>query len=437
MIKYFLLILLLVITPLAILLQVYFSGNWYSFFHSYSLGIVFGLLAWALFLFTLVLSSRVRLLEKIFGQDRLIVLHRYTGAGAVISGILHVSFKLYFSSDVSPHLISGAIAGSIIFPVSAMSLLILSRSVFDRFRAVKMVKSYARRSIRYSTMKFLHNGIALALAIILIHILIAPSTAETSLRSVIIMLTGIPVLGLWIYHKLIRPYFYIKGRIKEIHHFTDRLFSVKMEFLKSVLSIMPGQFCYFRFPVPGVPGEEHPLTISGVFDHQTAEVLIKREGLWTNSVSGLEPGLPVSISRPYGKFDLSSQCPMLWVAGGVGITPFLSRIRSLRNEKLKLNVRTVLIWSARTGREMPYRDEIEDYENMDGNFTFIPMLTREKTASPRIDSDFIKRKINELSHKNASLWYCGPLLLRRHVFRGAKEAGIKAGNMHWEEFSLA
>ncbi len=433
--KYLLPVFILAVIPLAVLLHFYFSGNWYSLFHSYSLGIAFGLTAWVLFLSTLVLSSRISLLERILGQDRLIVLHRFTGTAAVLSGLLHIYFKLRFSAEISPQLISGSMIGLVVLPLSALSLLIMSRSFFDRFKPFYALKKRVRRAVRYSAMKFLHNGLALVLSLVLIHILIAPSTAETGIRSLLIILTGIPVLALWIFHRFIRPVFYLKGKIKDINHFTPELFSLSLDF-DDGHSIIPGQFCYFRFSVPGAPGEEHPFTLSGIPGPGQAELLIKKEGAWTRAVSELKPGSPLSLSRPYGRFILSSPGPMLWVAGGVGITPFLSRIRFLKTGGSMLKSRVVLAWTARTLTDMPYKNEIEDYAGLESNFRFIPVLTREPSIPARISSDFIEACLNELSAKSPSLWYCGPLSLRREVFQGAGKAGIPRRNIHWEEFSL-
>lgn len=424
--------------PLAIGLHLYMAGNWYSLFHSYSLGIVFGLTAWILFLATLMLACRIGILERIFGQDRLIAMHRYMALTAILAGFFHVFFKLKFSAEITIQHITGFSSAVIILPISAISLLIMSRSIFDRYALFYRLKHRVRSMIRYSAMKFFHNGLALALAVILLHIIIAPSTSETVVRSYFILLTGIPVLTAWLFHKLIRPRIALKGKVSAINAYSDSLYSVRITLMKK-LSIIPGQFAYFRFLCRGLAREEHPLTISGMPEKCTIELLIKKEGNWTKAVSEVPNDTAISLDGPYGKFTLSPSGTMLWIAGGVGITPFIARIRQMKQDNISCQKATVLIWTTRTIKEMPYKQEINAYALQDELFTFIPLHTRESGQSERLDADKVCRELENLKSigvEMPSLWFCGSLSLQKTVFNGAKKAGLSGRYLFFEEFAV-
>lgn len=438
MIKTILFILISVIAPIAILLQSYMGGNWYSIFHSFSMGLVFGIISWTLFLVTLILACRIKFLEKIFGQDKLIILHKYFALFAIITGFTHVYFKLKFSMDITIQHITGTLGFSIIFLIAFFSAIIMSRSIFDRFSSVFLLKKKIRSLIRYSLMKFIHNGLPIALMVILFHILISPTTEESLTRTYIILATGIPVLLLWLYHKIIRPVFSLKGTVEDIIYHSPDLYSIKIR-LSSSISLIPGQFFYFRFKGDCINNEEHPFTVCGQPDDKSLEILIKKEGRWTHDLSRIKKNSIVSMDGPYGKFTLSSIAPMLWIAGGVGITPFLARIRDLRKNQKTLSKMTLLIWTAKTEKEMPYKKEFIEYARYDENFSFIPVHTRESKTSKRIDRARVCNeidKLREVSQAEPYLWYCGSFSLRGTVFSGAHDGKIRSNHIFYEEFSV-
>lgn len=432
--KVFLLIVFLTGVPFIVILQAYMGGNWYSVLHSYSLGIVFGIAAWALFLSALVLSCRLRVLERYISQDRLLVVHKRIASAGMLAGIMHAFFKLQFSREINPQLITGFIGAFSIVSISILSVMIMSRPIFVRFGIITKMYKILRGMISYSKMKFIHNGLPIALMIILGHILIAPSTEETLLRTYLIMFTGIPVLLLWVYHRFFRGLFCCRGKVSRIGPLSTDLFSVKIS-LNYNLNFIPGQFFYFRVISVDIKREEHPFTIASRPGKNTVELIIKKEGEWTHALSRLRSGTEVLFDGPYGRFNFSHSGPMLWVAGGVGITPFLSMLRSIDCSEHKMKFPCTLIWTTRTEAEMPYKQNLLKYSERMVNFCFIPVHTRQPGKPGRIDQDMISTQLNKL--KGSSLWFCGSPSLRRTVFEGAMDAGLPAHLIHHEEFSVS
>lgn len=98
----------------------------------------------------------------------------------------------------------------------------------------------------------------------------------------------------------------------------------------------PGQFVFVRFA--GAEGA-HPFTIASAPggcgtapDGRTlVRLVIKPLGTYTRSLhTVLQPGQTVSVEGPYGGFDARGQSTrvQIWVAGGVGITPFLALLQA-------------------------------------------------------------------------------------------------------------
>ena len=422
--------------PAGAVLQSYMAGNWYSILHSYSLGIFFGTAAWILFLAALVLSCRIRFLDRLFGQDRLIQTHKHFASAAVVSAFFHAFFKMQFSSRITIQHATGFLGYSVIILLAFFSALVMSRFLFTEFLSIEPLKRKARSLFRYSAMKFLHNGLPAALVIILIHILIASSTAEIAIRSVLILITGIPVLLLWLFHKIARPLFSPRGEIAQISTHSDHLFSVTLRFANP-FKYVPGQFAYFRVSAPGLK-EEHPFTLSGA-EHSDITLLIKKEGRWTNALCSAAAGTPVRMDGFYGKFTFTSRKPMLWIAGGVGITPFLAKIRSMREADSVFPFPVRLIWTAAGRQEMPFADVFESHAVRDEMFEFIPVRTRDEDSAGRLSAERIRGEIESLgnlSNLQPSVWFCGSFSLRGTVLKGVKMAGLSGKCFHYEEFSV-
>ena len=95
-----------------------------------------------------------------------------------------------------------------------------------------------------------------------------------------------------------------------------------------------GQFAFVSFdPAEG----QHPFTIASADrgDH-TLSFQIKALGDYTGALGRrLQVGQAVQIEGPYGRFDLARRdlgARQVWVAGGIGVTPFLAWLESLQTQ---------------------------------------------------------------------------------------------------------
>ncbi|MEQ1700836.1 MAG: hypothetical protein ABMA25_12050, partial [Ilumatobacteraceae bacterium] len=82
---------------------------------------------------------------------------------------------------------------------------------------------------------------------------------------------------------------------------------------------------FLRFDVPGMR-EPHPFSIASAPGDAELRFFIKNLGDWTRRVpSALRPGATVWVEGPFGVLPVRPRRarPVVWIAGGVGITPFL------------------------------------------------------------------------------------------------------------------
>ncbi|MFZ1258141.1 MAG: ferric reductase-like transmembrane domain-containing protein [Candidatus Saccharimonas sp.] len=113
---------------------------------------------------------------------------------------------------------------------------------------------------------------------------------------------------------------------------------VQLTSLDTLLTLMPaangrlkprlGQYVYIKL---GMLSEDHPFSVVHS-DQNTGEIWLafRHAGMYTQQLEQLGVGQTVYLSGPYGSFTSSladtDTAPVVYIAGGIGITPFVDRI---------------------------------------------------------------------------------------------------------------
>ena len=120
-----------------------------------------------------------------------------------------------------------------------------------------------------------------------------------------------------------------------------------------------GQYASIRTVRPEGWSEPHPFTLSGAPEDPYIRMTIKKEGSFTSAIPNLKPGDQVKCMGPLGVFcmDIDTKPAIVLIAGGVGITPFLSVLRHFRNKRLANAV--TLFWVNRGKDDIICSDEIK------------------------------------------------------------------------------
>jgi len=152
------------------------------------------------------------------------------------------------------------------------------------------------------------------------------------------------------------------------------------------IDFIPGQ--YVQLCCPAYPGHAEELwraysVASDPARNDAIDLIIRRtaNGISTTyCFDYLKTGDGVRINGPYGDFHLSdAQTPMLFIAGGSGIAPFVSILHHMRNISIARKV--AFLFGANRVRDLCLIDEMRQFERTISNFTFIPVV-----AEPEPDS---------------------------------------------------
>lgn len=166
---------------------------------------------------------------------------------------------------------------------------------------------------------------------------------------------------------------------------------------------IPGQATEASIHKPGLEEERRPFTFTSLNADDFLELTIKRypdhHGI-TEQLHQLKIGDELIVRDVWGAIEYKG--PGYFIAGGAGITPFISILRQLHADKQLAG--NTLYFSNKTGEDIIYEQELR--EMIGDHAVFV--LTREKKqgyVNGRIDNGFIKQRIVDFDRP---FYICGP-----------------------------
>jgi len=168
-------------------------------------------------------------------------------------------------------------------------------------------------------------------------------------------------------------------------------------------NFIPGQATEIAINKDSLKDERRPFTFTGLTGWDHLEFIIKsyndHNGV-TKALRLLKPGDELILHDVWGAINYKG--PGVFIAGGAGVTPFVSILRNLKHDnKLEGNM---LIFSNKTSNDIILNKELS---GMLGN-DFINILTRERNNNylyGRIDEAFLKEQIHDYDQH---FYVCGP-----------------------------
>ncbi|MFQ8433656.1 ferredoxin--NADP reductase [Amaricoccus sp. W119] len=149
----------------------------------------------------------------------------------------------------------------------------------------------------------------------------------------------------------------------------------------------PGQAVYLSVPdpleKPDGRGKVRVFSIASAPRDPMLEIVTRQTGSsFKRTLAAAEIGAPLRIEGPYGDLALrgDTERPAVFLAGGIGITPFLSMLRDAARQGLSR--RMVLFYGNRTPESAAFLPELRALERRDPRFTLITTFT-EGVADPR------------------------------------------------------
>ncbi|EJL86895.1 ferric reductase-like transmembrane domain-containing protein [Pantoea sp. GM01] len=395
-----------------------------------------GLLAWFGMSFTIILSIRHPLLSRwCGGLDKAYKLHKWCAISSVVFALIH-----WLAEKVPHWLVDAGVAahpgelGHIVMTSWQESLLefglILAEYGLYILIALSLVS--VTKKIPYHIFYYLHKAFPVVYIACAYHVMTSlfktewwQTPAAYLLALVTLVAVGCALISL--FQRTGRRHS-AQGEILQVVAAPQDIVEVKLRNPANI-AMLPGQFAFVQFEHST---ERHPFTLSDINPQQQSLTLsIKKLGDYTRQLAHhLQPGQRVNMEGPYGNFTFKATShQQLWVAGGIGITPFMAKLKDAARRGEKLS--GVELWYfTRVESGISYPDYLpalcQQTEVVLHYFTANAIQTLEQRVSTIKD---------DLHSAALDIWFCGPEGLKKSLIQAVNQHEINLKDFHADCFS--
>ncbi|MDW7650202.1 MAG: ferredoxin reductase family protein [Bacillota bacterium] len=380
---------------------------------------LFAAMGFLFFFVQFVLASRIKLLEKGFGQDKMIGLHRLLGRIALGFLLLHPFFFFLYQGEVVVENVFRVIGIVILLG------LIVTAAV---------ASLYKKLNLPYELWLHVHKVNYVLFPLVLIHVFYnaLPGTLLYYLWVAFAVLFAALILYKVLREIIIRK---VPYEVVEVKKEAKDIWS--LYFKGRPLPYDPGQFMYLRLVRNGKVSSSHPFTISSSPTRELLSVTPKELGDFTATVKDTQVGDQAYIDAPYGVFSyLNYDCKkMMFLAGGIGITPFMSMLRYMYDKKSEKPV--TLLWGNKNEEMLCFQEELNRMEREMKHLKIVYVMSRQEDwpgETGRIDRKMIEKYTENMS--DYDFFVCGPPPMSKAALEALGEMGIPQKKIHHELFEF-
>jgi predicted ferric reductase len=205
------------------------------------------------------------------------------------------------------------------------------------------------------------------------------------------------------------------------------------------LRFLPGQFAWLRVHRSPFAVREHPFSFSSSAERpERLSFTIKAAGDFTSRVGAIRPGTRAYVDGPYGVFsyDRNQGDGFVFVAGGVGITPIMSMLRTLADRGDRRPC--LLLYGNADWDGVIFREELEDLrDRLDLRVVHVPESPPGgwEGESGLMDDGLLDRHLPERPERQR-YFLCGPPPMMAAVRDLLAERGVAPADIEFERFDL-
>ena len=272
-------------------------------------------------------------------------------------------------------------------------------------------------------------------------------------------LQGVAVIGVagYLYRSvlgktLVRRIVYRVAKVNRLDEFVTEVIMAPED---KHLRYKPGQFVFVTFESRGIhdefhpmdveteaesatvtlrPGavrnQAHPFSITSAPDAPHLSVAVKALGDFTKAMRALEVGARVYVEGPYGSFSHLNigNRKQIWIAGGIGVTPFLSMARSLTEDDWEID----FYYAMETGSQKYF---IEDFYELGDQNPRVRTIPIQHDQLGHVTAEDIEAVSRDLPEKDILI--CGPPPMMFALRSQLRAKGVPDEQIHFEEFGFA
>lgn len=291
----------------------------------YALGRASGLACLSALAISFILGCRSFWLNYFLGSpNRAYRLHHHVSVAVLFLLILHILLSAlpFFSIDLET---------ALDFIFDFQDLVISSGWISFLLLLLGIVFSYFKHLSR-GAWKWLHRILVLSFPVISVHFWLSVKEIDLGL---------ILAAGLWVVAFLILSLHFLFPKalrkltsyeVTDIDQLSSNIVEIKLVPTGKGIKFIPGQFIFLSVDCKmgcKVSHEFHPFTIDSAANTEEISLAVKALGDDSEKLQHIKRGNLVKVEGPYGNLlsNVQTERKQLWIAGGIGVTPFVSYLR--------------------------------------------------------------------------------------------------------------
>ncbi|MDQ4143365.1 MAG: ferredoxin reductase family protein [Actinomycetota bacterium] len=412
-------------------------------------GVLFGFAGISAYAVNVLLGARLKPLSYLFGGvDNMYAAHRLNGRLAFLLIALHGALIIggrWASADQVTVLFDPGVSWAPLLGVIALLLM-----------ALALYLTLYRR-LGHETFVYVQRALGLIFVLAAAHVFLTPGAKALSkpLTIYLAVLAAAAMLA-FAYRSLfgdvlVRRHDYVVSHVRPLD---PQVVEITMSPKGPPLRFTPGQFVYVTFysdtfnaqfhPFsitaegtsaivsvrPGdVRNQFHPFSITSGVGERNLRVAVKAVGDYTTAMRKLDEGAAARAEGPYGSFSYKNvhNNRQIWVAGGIGITPFLSMARSLEPDGHEID----LFFGAKTLQAAYFLEELLALSDTIPGLRVVPFP---EDQLGHMNAEYIETTAGGLEDKDVLL--CGPPIMIDVLTSQLLGRGVERSKIHFEHFAF-
>lgn len=415
-----------------------------------SLAVVCALAGVSCFAINLVLGARFKPVATFMGGlERMYLWHRINGRAAFLLLVSHGALIV-----LSQALISIESVGALFDPANGWTVILGLLALIAMAVAVWLTL-YA--DLTHELFIYTQRSFGFIFLFAMLHVFRTPGAKASSaaLTYYLVFLAACGI-GAFLYrsvlHEILVPRrdFEVAG----VNRLDESVIEITMKPRTKGIDYKPGQFVYMTFyssamraifrpfavapegqsaAVTMRPGEVtrqfHPFSITSPPGGEHLSVAVKTLGDYTTAMRSLEPGAVARVEGPYGAFSYLTIASkrQIWIAGGIGVTPFLSMARSLRDTDYEID----FYYAANHKHQTYFMQELYEIADRNQRVRMTPIVHDELG---RVTADDIAGLTDDLT--TVDILICGPPAMIDSLTAQFIRKGVPLSRIHFERFGF-
>jgi predicted ferric reductase len=382
-----------------------------------------------------LLIARFKRLTAPYGIDIILRYHRQIAVVAVAAILLHPAIIMI--DNPSRLKLLNPLAGNWASRFGLLAVAALLVTV-----PVSLLRERLR--LNYETWRLLHLLLGVfAIAAAQVHVSLAGLYTNTTWKHAIWVAMAAVMVGLVVYLRVVKPAWQrsYRWRVAEVRPELGDTSTLVLEAVdQQQLPFAAGQFAWIKLAGSPFTMEEHPFSFVSSADRpDRLEFGIKALGDFSGRVRSIEPGTAAYLDGPHGAFSMERYraAGYVFIAGGIGITPFLSMLRTMAD---RADPRPVtLIYADRGWDDVAYRDVLDELaDRVDLELVYVLEEPPDgwDGESGLITPELLDRRLPRDRFRRMHM-ICGPPVMMDLVRDALLERDVAQTDIQFERFTLA